>query len=938
VSIQERVGNRVRFLLVGGQKYDDSGQLKHLSMPLKESDLGKVFPVFQDRSVRPDPLGMRQKYPYQSIGVKVLATLPNRPQLDYDDLRMDHWMIFPELGLDQFDILIDADAWCRIFRYAFMTEDRGFDSRWWSGDYGKHIASCMLLHPNNEFSISNCLQTPKRIVLDKFYFPTSDLFNATFRIGRLHFCIPGSTVNDIRSCDVHVRSDEIVVKTSSELPRTLVNKIHPSQMHFPHDPSDIGFSIGKWDMIGSEGQKGTNHFPTFRSQTNFRGLSIQLSPIVPFLASQEPEQLFLPTDMTVMFCLEERPLSEERNNTNAKMLLMTSVVVHRFEANFDLDMLAAALVTVLFHCNVIKEFASCSYFVSTKLDDANVKVRKSFLDRINQFRRRLILGQKDGGVFISLNFNVIQTRLCLWRQNVLRKPPFQPSTIGSFQIAPLLKLFDFRLNDTVLCIEAFEDIQYRSVVGKLCAIEMDFGCCDFQQCLDSDAFWVESHAELKQSSMSCLSNPEMVQLLAFKATNENGLAIDARFEYRRDEHGSLTFAADLYDGFIDNRVDLVENFMYLLIDALFVPCQFPRSVASDDCTYCIIFPYGTVGYLFATMASRFPSINIPSSVDFAMEDYSDQKYSIKKLGTKILSLVSKLVASTVDIFLFRVGIAKVGLHVSDISLDSGHFRVNLDDCEVFISCVGCDDFQNAGIFDVFAKKQQKWSSLWFHVNEGFCHGVRSRQSVVFVEPGCPESVEECLEESIVDIFSFNYVYSNSKLQFDVTDGISLGNSIKVERLIFAWFRMLHGWMEVSTRLSGRLKMSLSTKPRDNGYTMGAKFSSISVTCLSVFESLGFLENLFGLLKRSACVLRDTSKSALVEKDREIAELRMKVFLKEKERFGTFALFCSDATGWLRIGTAERSGLQGVMSCMLWPHWVILHRSLLLVYTSPGLVR
>jgi hypothetical protein len=935
VSIQERVGKRIRFLLVGGIKYDFSGPLNRPPMPLDESKSGKVFPIYQDRSIRPDPLGMRQRYPNQSVGVKVLVTPPNSPQHD-DPVK---WMIFAEMGLDQLDIVMDTKAWCRIFRYTFMTADGGFDSRWWSGDYGKHIVSDMLLHPNDDFNVKDCLQTPKHDVLDESYFPSSDLLNATIRITHFHFCIPGSECNDIRSFDVHIRSDEIVVKTSSELPRTLVNEVHTSQIEFPHDPSDIGFTLRNLDTIGSGGQNETIHIPSFRFQTNFRGLSIQFSPIVPFLVSQEPEQFLSPTDVTIIFCLEERLLCAEQNESFARLLVSTSIVVHSFVANLDLDVLAAALVTVLVHCDVIEEFASCSFLKSTNFDDANVRVQNSLRDRMDLLQRRVNQCKKDGRVLILLNLNVIQSRLCLWRQNVPRKPPCQHVQNGSFQIAPFLKLFDLSLNDITVCIEACEDDQYRSVVGKLSALDMELDLCDIVGCVDLDDFWIERRTDLKRSPMAYFSDPEMIKSIALKGGNENSRAIAARVEYRREKYGSLSFAADFCDGFIVSRVDVVESILFLLIDALFVPCHFPRNITSDDGTQCAVFPYGTVGYLFASIASRLPSIDIPSTVDGATGDLTEESFSSPKFSTTVQAIFAKIVARNINIILFRVGIAKIDLCVSDSSLDSGHFRLKLDDCNVLFRYICSDDFKIASVFDIFARKQQKWSTLWLHMNEGCYYGVSSRQSVVYVEPGYPESGMEYREESVLGEFGFNCVFNRSKLLFDMVDDISIGNSIKLERFFVASLRPPRRLMQLAPKVSERFKFFVSTKKiNDNGINTGAKSKSISLAFSSVLESLEFLEDLFRSLKQNACALRDTSKSTVLEKDREITELRMKVFLKEKERLATFALFCSDSTGWLRIGTAERSGPRGLMSCMLWPHWVVLRRSLLLVYTSPGLVR
>lgn len=72
VALQERHGRRLRSIIVGGMQ-DESYYLGPVEQPSKapRETMGDVnFPLFEDRSIREDPLGLRHSFPAQAFGLK----------------------------------------------------------------------------------------------------------------------------------------------------------------------------------------------------------------------------------------------------------------------------------------------------------------------------------------------------------------------------------------------------------------------------------------------------------------------------------------------------------------------------------------------------------------------------------------------------------------------------------------------------------------------------------------------------------------------------------------------------------------------------------------------------------------------------------------------------------------------------------------------------
>ena len=247
-----------------------TGPVEKPSEAPNEVDLEASFPVFEDRAIREDPLEMRRTYPAQFMGLlaridcqtrtrsaeqfaadaplpttittgaddgdgasaaalvtsmsqddsKVLtisndgstifdASKDPAEEIGPDDV-VDVIMVTNDLGIDQMNVIMDCECWCRTLRFLLNEHGGGFDGRWNSGNWTEQLTPEMLVHPSAPLELEDHLQPLKLFYLDEHEFISSDLFhvNARITINGLffrHVAVLGLRLNDPHEFFDHLR-------------------------------------------------------------------------------------------------------------------------------------------------------------------------------------------------------------------------------------------------------------------------------------------------------------------------------------------------------------------------------------------------------------------------------------------------------------------------------------------------------------------------------------------------------------------------------------------------------------------------------------------------------------------------------------------------------------------------------------------------------------
>lgn len=939
---------------MGGAQYDNTGPLEQPVRPLSEVGRDETFPLYEDRSIRPDPLGLRHTFPGQAFGFKMTAYLREKLAVGSPDYSPEVEIAFlNEIGVDQVDIVLDSSAWCRALRFALNVEGGGFDPRWHSGDYSEYMTADMLLHPSVPLRLEDCLQSSKQFFLDENDFPSSDLFNATVRSTNICFRVPAAISEDIRSCDILIRSSEVMLTISSALPRTLVHEDVATQgdsIEFPNDPSDVVYTLEKAEDPSNR-QRGimtSKAMSTFRFQLTVRGLAVQLEPVIPFHASKEAQQLLLPAEMTMIFCFEGELLELSSEKNLARIVLFISVIVHRLELNFDFDLIASAAITFSFHLkNVLITAAACSGGAygnkpseGTEAEGMVGRTRNSLRGRKVLVRRQITRSRESGGLSVACCANVFETRVCIWRQNIPRKRPLCSANKDTGEYVPLLRIIDFAFKKIDFGIEASFCQEQSRLLIKTSVAKISLEVCDFESVLQTDSVWTKSYVHSSQSQVP-VGEVTMAKIFSCGSEESKRFAFAFRFEEVLDITRSWSLSSDFADGLVDCQVDELQTFVLLVLDSLLMPCWVRFEPGESQ--KMRLFPRDTLGNFLMSLLPDLPSVDIADHLkrdDAQIRDELMRSLPGKKID-RVLKVVTKALPMTVDMLLLRVSMNNLLLRIptggaSPLLSNYDGVGLKLCDASFVASYFATDIAEQVRILDVFAQKREKWSSVVLTREKGLRHGLKSRQSVLFTKSGS-EGFAKQVEEGLVEEFEFGYSYGDSKISVLTPDDILIANVDKLEDFLVFILRFADRCNVVFANTATILKAAVG-HVGSNVNDVTPRESPISMACSSAVESLRSVKSWFRRINDTLGTYDELTQSVVTEKDKEIANLRQLVFLKEKERLAALALVSSEVTGWLRLGTAQRSGQRGLMSCMLWPHWVMLRRSLLLLYAGPGQVR
>jgi hypothetical protein len=186
---------------------------------------------------------------------------------------------------------------------------------------------------------------------------------------------------------------------------------------------------------------------------------------------------------------------------------------------------------------------------------------------------------------------------------------------------------------------------------------------------------------------------------------------------------------------------------------------------------------------------------------------------------------------------------------------------------------------------------------------------------------------------VVDPFDLTYKFADSKVSLSVPDDFSVSSVDMLEESLVILLRFANNCKEVFGNISRVLSaMRPQVVPCDIE-TDQTNLNPISVSCSSAAGYLRTARMRFNSLKDCIALNEEIARLEIIEKNDELDLLRKLVFLKEQERLSAITMVSSQASGWLRIGSARHSRQRGFNTCV-WPHWVILRQSLMFLYPGP----
>ena len=1021
VSLQERSGQRVRSILLGGVQHNINKLPIGLpGKPRPEKGADSSFPLFQDRSIRPDPFGLRHTFPEQAFGLKMTVdfiekvrlrvsyqTLPTPMVLNTAILyyyrkvsnpEEEDIMVLHEVGIDQFDVLVDSDAWCRALRFAMNENENGFDVRWHSGDWSDELTPDMLVNPIQSLDLADHLQPKKEIFLDDNSMISSDLLNVTARIMNVEIRLPAAVQKDVRSCDVIMAISETMLVVSSALPRTfLTGKIGASihgegadtqgRIDFPNDPSDLCYSLEESEdpSMRQLGKMTARGISTARCQLTIRGLSLRIVPVIPFCNAIQPQQLVEPTEMTMIVCFEGEPPTSPESNL-IKIVLFVSLQVHRLALNCDLDVISGALSTIIYHSNVVEETVgvierlqkSSSQIRPTHEQQDLSKMRKTLKNRRVLVKRQIAMSREAGGLSVSACMQLAEFRFTFWRQNVPLTSRFRASLSNDINMRvddtpiALMKLMLFEMKGMEIGAEWFvQHMSDRRIVVKACLSELKMEICDFELERSKCKKWgddghvaCDNAAEISSEEALGSDMHSLIELFTFGvhahahrsyaevAWAHNDILLRAETHLKSTQ--SMSFACEVGPpGVVYLRVHEIESLLVLAIEALLMPTglQADRFKTNGHGLREIEFPDRSVGALFtwfihSVRKSRGGDPEVVKSDEKKSGEVDQHIYSsvIEMLPRRVHAGGKVMVQLIiVDILLFvpdkptkpemeLVDDSRwLGLVVHQTRVLSGYFSPQSTNSKDHIM----NTLASGGI---------TWSSLFTSQERGIHLLVRARPSLY---NGIKKDLICVTTECLVSEFEVTCSYYPSGVALSMGDTIlSVNNLDDLNHLHTSLLAVNDQGILAMNKIDvvvAALRGKDSRLEKKEAST-GKGLEYVSTNRVDVPQAPSETEQSLRGLRRSFNRLRGISeahslqlKDVLEQQQKRIGFLRYDVFTRERDRIAALALVSSQMTGWLKIGGSHVYGqrLSGVTT--MWRYYTVLHKSLLILYPSPGQV-
>lgn len=889
--------------MVGGCSKDDRRNLsKGPHEQANETEMNEsIFPLYEDRSVRPNHFEFRKNRTHQSLGIKLTVTdLSKKPPLQREN-ETKELFLFPEARIDEFELFVDGKAWTRIARFALNLDYDGYDSRWWTGDYEQNVASEMLIHPTTAFAMEGFLQVSNSQIRDMTHFlPSFENFKTAIHMANLIVRVPAVSDDKIMLCDVVIRCDEITINFSHDLPRTPVENQTKSVQFSLSNHSSNGEPTQQTELDVALDDTTSNKNVSFGFHLLVVGLSLTAIPIISFLPSCKSEQLLLPTNVEMLLRLEVKALRDVWTGIEASFL----VAAHQCEVNLDLELLAVALTTVFLHYKILADVIdeSMSHLCSQNAVVDELQRNESLVERVDQC-------WKNGKMCINVSLSVESLRICMWRQNVPRHQPMNTKATQVIEMSPLLMIADFILVDVSLRINIRKNANQRRTLGNLSAQKLSLACCDFYRLLSLDTFWMEIHEQISlEHGLSYAENP-MVEIFSIGATDGNFRGVNVRLQEESGQTCLFTFAAHFIDGRIGIDGETISTFALLIIDPLLV---------------------------------AFPMLRMNSSTSRLTSDgTSNGGMSIANIKSeRVLEWYNTVILKLpVDILQVRVGCKNVQILLSDRRSTDECFTVELFDSSMILSYLS-RSHNNTRMVDLCATEQSHLSSLVAEKKYGFHHELKSRQRIQFCKSDCDMTSLQLDEDGLIDAFDFLYTNCRGDVAISTSDEFKALPMQKLINCFVALQRLFRHYEETIRPRAEALLYKLNKRSRDctpQKYQDNLS-SPIYHVCSSTAAALASLKDISSVMNEKINSLIMVSENFKLEKDDEIAKLRVRLMMKENQRLKAHTLVSSEATGWLRLGISQRSGPQNSITCTLWHHWVILRRSVLLLFACPGQVR
>ncbi|CAJ1957250.1 unnamed protein product [Cylindrotheca closterium] len=945
-TLEEAYGNQRTTLFINGIARKDHSSMGNKQTNAEEISFDENFPFFEKRSIRNDPLDLRRTFPSQGVGQKLTVDFLNKD--------LANPKVFNETGINQVEIILDLQPWWRVTRFVLNEPSGGYDPRLHSGDWSDVLTVDMLQDPTKPIDLDDQLQFTKQKFLGDDYMLSSDVFSAVVRLTNITIRCPAAIKESVRACDLLLELEEVTVTVTSDLPRSFLtgklsnwekeDETNNKKVEFPNDHSDILFHIESEQdsLLAHQASSNSKISSTFRQQITVRGFQMRIIPVVPFCNASDPQQLFAPTDVTLIASLEGG--SPSVDDEAAKLVFYLSIHVHKAFLNLDLDLIAGMTSTLLYHgdtvIDALKHVKDMGSSAKNKTKVRNQKVvKKSMTGRQEMIRRQVLRSKAAAGLSIVVCLQLSEFGLSFWRQNIPLESPVistdSKESSLSFDASHIaaLRLLEIRIENFEVGAEfGFRNEKVSRTVLKCCLERFQVRLCRVRNNLKQNSPTLSSDAQEHHDSM--------VELLSFggkpgqdkvlSTPNEDPPIAIRCEELKCNDSKAWSLAAKVTSSAILNLYfDELKDCAALCIEALMMPSwskRNPRNVGN------VIFPPHSLGAFFHSLIPKMQSSGKKTKnldIDFGS---NFEEPAVERMMKKFLEEF----LPHLDMILCRCELANFTIQIPIGPSNSKRIGLILNQSDLSMMLCPDPDRLVHEIEEVLSTETSKWRFMMASKASGLHLGFLSRSSL-FAHPSTDPNSDV---QILVQPCGIDVTYSGGRFDLSMSDNLRIGDIRLLEAQVSHMKEITKNFKDRTLDLSAQLS-TLPAWPsaKGKGFDVHAKETKYdgeeeTANLRAVRNSRSLLDMLHTELVEYEQRVRDE----LGKKDLKVALLQKEVFVKERERFSAVSLLASRASGWIRMGGVHLVGQRVTRKATMLPYWMILRKELILLFSAPGELR
>ncbi len=285
--------------------------------------------------------------------------------------------------------------------------------------------------------------------------------------------------------------------------------------------------------------------------------------------------------------------------------------------------------------------------------------------------------------------------------------------------------------------------------------------------------------------------------------------------------------------------------------------------------------------------------------------------------------------------IFAVDSLSIDIIMIQVKLKSVAIIVPLQNMEQESLCVFCEnaDFYTGYLGDeVPQSNESSWLTMFHDFTKGFHHALSSKQRCSLLKQGSTFMEARHLVES----FEFKTYFHPINIEASLTQCNLSTKELVVLNTLADTFE---SYRDRIVKLAVEASAVVASLNRDE-HIQEEEYQNdtngpLSLACNASTVAMETASSLLEEVNEALSSLREKIGYSFDNKNIELADMRSKFFMKEKDRFTAFALLTNEASGYIRMGSTSLSHQRIVSTTNFWRYWAVLKKGTMILFKNPS---